>query len=351
MRTLQALVLGRQAVLVRPAPVLVGRALLGGLLGFVLAATQPASPADTTPHVRRGHDELVNYAESQLRPGLRHSTEAAHVLVISDSPSGRADAAMAGNFETVYRNVQTILKAPSTASAPKAAKVRAYLFQTEAQYKSFEQYANPRVAGRTAGMYFPGSGILAFHLEMISEPWLRHVMLHECTHAFLDHGIRGWEHDMPTWLGEGLAEYIGLSLVSGGRIQVGVFTTKTRHESTIGILPSDAYEQLTRGRRAVRRTLKLDTLLKGDPYSFQSEDATKEFYAGCWLLVCYLRDGHEGWSENQFPTLIMEIGAGHSDKETLETIYGVKAQEMEAGFHQYVKDFKLVRGFSPPDKD
>jgi hypothetical protein len=281
------------------------------------------------------------------------STDGDHVLVISDSQFGRADAAMASNFEAVYRILQTILHTPPEPVAPDATKVRAYLFQDAKQYKDFEKYADPRAAGRTAGMYFSGYGILAFHLETYSQPWVRHVMLHECTHAFLDQRIRLTEHPIPVWLQEGLAEYIGLSLVSGGQIHTGVFTTKTRHESFQGtlIIPSEASEQLSRGRKAVRKKLPLGTLLTTDPNSIEGQGPLQDYYAACWLLVNYLHDGRQGWSENQFPTLVREIGAGHSDHETLETVYGVTAQELEAGFNRYIKDFKLVHGSSAPDED
>jgi len=354
MRTLQAIVSLRRTVLVRQAQALVGRVFFGALFGLVLAATQPVFRADTTPqYVPRGRGELVQYAESLLHPRLRRSTDGHHVLVVSDAQSGRADAAMAANFEAVYRVLQTILRAPSDSDTPDATKVRAYLFQSADQYKSFEKYADPRAAGRTSGMYFTGYGILAFHLEMYSQPWVRHVMLHECTHAFLDQRIRLTEHNIPIWLQEGLAEYIGLSLVSGGQIHVGVFTTKTRHESFEGtfIIPSEASEQLSRGRKALRRKLPLETLLTTEPASVEGQDRLQDYYAACWLLVSYLRDGRQEWSMNQFPALVREVGAGHSDRETLETVYGVTGEELEAGLHRYIKDLKLVRGSSAPDED
>ena len=119
-------------------PSLFGGVLFGGLLGLVLAATQPVSGADTAPHhVPRTRGELVQYADSLLHPRFLRSTDGDHVLVISDSQFGRADAAMASNFEAVYRVLQTILHTPPDPAAPDATKVRAYLFQDAKQYKDF----------------------------------------------------------------------------------------------------------------------------------------------------------------------------------------------------------------------
>jgi len=320
--------------------------------GLVLAAAASVSIGYAAP-VPRTRGELIHHADGLLQPQYVRSTDGDHVLVISDSRSGRADAAMASNFEAVYRVLQTVLHAPPDQAAPDSGKVRAYLFQAESQYRAFEKYADPRAAGRSAGMYFTGYGILAFHLESYSQPWVRHVMLHECTHAFLDQRIRLTKHPIPVWLQEGLAEYIGLSLVSEGQIHVGVFTTKTRHDSFQGmlIIPSDASEQLSRGRKAVRKKLPLGVLLTTDPDSIEGQGPLLDYYAACWLLVNYLHDGRQGWAENQFPALVREIGAGHSDREALETVYGVTADELEAGLIRYTKDFKLVRGWSAPDED
>ena len=89
------------------------------------------------------------------------------------------------------------------------------------------------------------------------------------------------------------------------------------------------------------------TVVAGKPASIEREGPQREFYASCWLLVDYLREGRQGWSENEFPTLVREIGAGHSDRETLETVYRMSAMEIENGLRQHIKDFKLLRGAPP----
>jgi len=272
------------------------------------------------------------------------------VVVVSDSPYGRADVAMATNFEAVYNALETLLGASleSARASLDDARVTAYLFQDKQQYERFATYADPRAAERSAGMYFSGFGILAFYLEAYSQPYVRHVMLHECTHAFLDQRIRLTRRPVPDWLQEGLAEYVGLSNVTEGEIRIGVFTAKTRHDSFEGLLitRSEASEQLSRARHAVRHKLTLDRILSTDPMRVADKDDLSEYYATCWLFVSWLRDGRDGWATHQFPTLVREIGAGHSDRETLEMVYGISVKEMEPAVIQHIKDFKLVHGWT-----
>jgi len=320
---------------------------------LLLALTQPRAGTTQTPQpVSRARDQLVRYAEGLLDPRHRRATEGNHVVVVTDSPFPETEVAMARNFEAVFRVLQNILRVPDAGgSLDESLKVRAYLFKTQQQYESFAKYAEPRAAGRTAGMYFSGFGILAFHLESYTQPWLRHVMLHECTHAFLDRRVQLTDRFFPSWLNEGLAEYIGLSDVSNGQVHVGVFTTKTRHESFEGtlIVRSQAADQLSAARRAIRHELTLDELLTIDPTSIADDDRLQEYYAASWLFVDLLRSGRPTWPEQQFPALVREIGAGHSDRETLETVYGLSAKDLETGLARHIKNYKLVRGWSAPE--
>lgn len=339
-----------QVVRIRIAAVAFGSASLAVLVALT---TGTLSAGPTPEFVPRTRDDIVQYAEKLLAPQFRRASISDHIVVTSDCHFARADVVMARNFEAVYKVLQTILRVSPGSQVSDANKVHAYLFQSKEQYEKFERFAGSPSSNKSSGMYFTGYGILAFHLEMYTQPWVRHVMLHECTHAFLDQRVRLTDHRIPTWLQEGLAEYIGLSDVSEGQIHVGVFTTKTRHESYEGtiIARSEASDQLSRAQHALRRTLDLDTLLTTEPLSLETLKSLQEYYASCWLLVDYLRGSHKGWSQDQFPTLVREIGAGHSDRETLETVYGLTAKELETGLSQHVKNLKLVRGTSAPVED
>src|SRR5215475_11743301 len=224
--------------------------------------TEAEAPSGKVPAApNRSRENLIRYAEGLLDPRRAHTSRSEQVVVTSDSPYGRADVAMARNFEAVYQVLITVLHVPpqTEEGGGDDDRVHAYLFQNKKQYEAFAKYADPRAVGRSDGMYFPGFGILAFPLESYTQPHIRHVMLHECTHAFLDQRIRLTPNRIPTWLQEGLADYIGLSVVDEGEVHIGVFTSKTKYDSFEGmlILKSEASEQLARARRAVRHKLTL----------------------------------------------------------------------------------------------
>src|SRR5262249_52157890 len=132
---------------------------------------------------------------------------------------------------------------------------------------------------------------------------------------------------------------------------IGVFTTRTKYDSYEGMLifKSEASEQLSRARRAVKHKLTLSALLSVEPNTIDDQDRRAEYYALCWLLVDWLRGGRQGWADIQFPALVREIGAGHSDSETLETVYGMSVKDMETALIRHIKDFKLVHGWWAPE--
>ncbi len=324
------------------------------VLSFVFAAALLApgnvtSGAGATPESKvDSRKELIAYAESLLARESRNAFSTENFDVVSDSREGTAAGILARNFEAVFHVLGTIVPAAPGAGSTEPGKVLAYLFSSHEQYEQFATFAEGRKHARSSGVYFEGYGILAFHLEMYTQPSVRTVMIHECVHAYLDRRLRSTEQRIPSWLGEGLAEYIALSEVKDGRIRIGSYPAKTRYEnpSVTRVLPSLADGRLKDARRAARHrpeSLSFEYLLNADARSIEAEDRNLEFYGLAWLLVDYLRHGQPAWSEKEFPRLAAEIGAGHASVAALESVYPMTAVELERGFAQHVKEFKLPR--------
>ena len=228
-------------------------------LAFSLSALPAAGgrehgAAATAPSSQRTRDELARHAESLLVKEQRSTYSTANFEVVSDSRVSSAALILAGNLESIFNVLGTMLPARPRDGAAAPGKVRAYLFQSDAQYRAFDAFARGGSPGRSSGMYLQGYGVLALHLELYVQPVVRAVMIHECVHAYLDRRFRTAAVPFPRWLGEGLAQYVALSDVKDGRIRVGSFPAKTRFETpaVTRVLDSIAADNLSAARRAVR---------------------------------------------------------------------------------------------------
>ncbi len=120
-----------------------------------------------------------------------------------------------------------------------------------------------------AGIYVPGEAehFVAVRTDTHGEnPY--EIVYHEYTHALLHLNFR----DLPVWLDEGIAEYLG--------------NTEIREKSVlIGKIDSYHLRELHENK-----LIPIDTLLQVDhnsPY-YNEQDRTSLFYAESWVLVHYL---------------------------------------------------------------
>ncbi len=318
--------------------------LVAALLGPPATGAADAQDAPAP----RGRDALIRYAESLLVRDYRREYTTEDFDVVSDSPDGAAASILAANFEAVFHVLGSLLPLPPGSEPERGGRISAYLFQSRRQYERFEAFVQNGQKGRSSGMYFAGYGILAFHLEMYVQPAVRTVMLHECVHAYVDRRLRARSDRFPSCLDEGLAEYVALSEVEDGRIKVGSYAAKMRYDTPYGKrkLPTIAAERLSAARRAARwrkGELSLDYLFRTTVTGIGNEDRAGEYYAACWLLVDYLRHGRPDGPERRFPEMLARVEAGQPAVEVMESVYGLPASDLERGFREYVKDFKLPR--------
>lgn len=320
--------------------------ILAGALSGVPAGEISGEPA-TAPaaSAAQRRERLSRFADGLLDARFRHEAVTGSFEVLSDSPEGTAASILAGNLEAVFAELESILTRVEGATPPAPGKVRAYLFASKRQYEALERAVSDRGGGRSAGMYFPDLGVLAFHSDVHSQPFARTVMIHECVHAYVDVRMRAAGHRLPAALEEGLAEYVGLSEVKRGRIRLGTYAAKTRYENPrqTRVLASIAASRLEEGRRAVRRREEMRSfasLFEAQPTS-QGEGKVDDFYGVSWLLVDYLRHGDAEWKRLAFPKFLARVAAGEPPLPTLVDAYARPVAELERGFRAHVEAFEL----------
>jgi len=192
-----------------------------------------------------------------------------------------------------------------------------------------------------AGMY-SSLGVLLFHLELPSSETVRHVQLHETTHAFAHRHLVRRGVQWPTWLAEGLAEYVGNSDVEEGRLKPGSHKPYVVYHSG---------ESAWRGRSStsvdaatVKAAIKNGTsvpiakLLVTNGSQFYGT-SWQLYYTESWLFVHFLRHGQPGWSEAQFPAFLLYASEGFPVDDAVRQVYGMDGEALETAFRTYVAKF------------
>jgi TPR repeat protein len=124
-----------------------------------------------------------------------------------------------------------------------------------------------------------------------------HVIYHEYVHLIVNLNFAR----MPVWLGEGLAEYWGDTVVEGGRVSKG--------------LPIEGHLFLLRERAL----LPIETLLAVEPGSphYTEDNKASIFYAQSWALVHYLFFGAEGAAQGSLDRLAAALKQGADPREAM----------------------------------
>jgi len=168
--------------------------------------------------------------------------------------------------------------------------------------------------------------------------------VHEASHAYSDHHLRAPGVSLPTWLEEGMAQYMANSEIKKGKLVPGR-TLKRRfvlnhYRSGAHAAATSAGWDLARVKRAIstEKTLPLALLLESDELTFYAEESPL-YYATGWLLVHFLRHGEDDWQDTKFPELMLYMVEGYSSTTAIESIYGRSIADLEEEFLDYVKHF------------
>lgn len=154
-----------------------------------------------------------------------------------------------------------------------------------------------------AGMYQQGFEKHYVILQLDAEgnnPY--HALYHEYTHALIHLNFT----NVPTWLDEGLAEYLGNAIIGDKESRVGV------------IDPGNLYVLQQ------NRPLPIETLLAVDQHSpyYNESNRVSIFYAESWALVHYLMLSPESRQKNLLSQFIAAWDAGHDQLAAARQTFG-----------------------------
>jgi hypothetical protein len=142
---------------------------------------------------------------------------------------------------------------------------------------------------------------------------------------------------------EGLAEYLANSEIRDGELIPG---RTLKHRA--GLLraggfyrvKTDAAWSLDEVKKAVRtaEAPAIEELAVAETEVFYGEE-TSLHYSLSWLLVHFLRHGEPGWTDEEFPTLVLYLVEGFPPAEAIEAVYRVPPAELNPPFREYLKKF------------
>lgn len=247
-------------------------------------------------------------------------------------------ARLAGNLEATF-NVLDGLLGDALGAHPVTHRVVAVMYGNKRKYDDLVS----RVQGFewSSGFYSP-VGMLAFHMEMPSNEALLSMMLHETTHAYLDRYIARPCVQLPRWLNEGYAEYVGNSHIKKGELVPGKLRRTELYRVAGGAVFGSSGDRLSvdEVKKALRngKAPTLTEIVSADREKFYSDEVRNLSCPMSWLLVHFLHHGGKDWARTRFPSLMLYVAEGYPASEVLTRFYGDGAT-LENEFREYVLNF------------
>jgi len=283
---------------------------------------------------------LASLAEPLLDASHRHRADSARFVVISDAPEAGTTETLARNLEAVFNLLDQTFQL-DLPPYPDHYKLVVYVYWKSASLSALVSQVG---AAEWANGFYAAPGFLAFHLETDDVDDLLGLMVHEVVHAYMDRYLDRPGFRPPPWLSEGFASYFGKSEIHKGHLVLG---SVREGRYVLDQRLRGAYRRKTQTgwtlddvRRAVRKgeVATPADLLAMNRTTFYGEDISIH-YALSWLLVHFLRHGEPGWSDKQFPTLLLYLTEGYPVAAALETVYGLSPQDLNQPFQEYVRTF------------
>jgi hypothetical protein len=166
--------------------------------------------------------------------------------------------------------------------------------------------------------------------------------VHETTHAFVDRYLVRRGVQLPTWLAEGLGEYVGNSDVKGGLLKPGSHKAYAIHHAGAFAWRdrSTSWVDAETVKIAVKNgtSIRLSKLLGTSASRFYGKDI-QLYYSQSWLLVHFLRHGRPGWSETQFPAFLLYAAEGFPIEDAVTQVYALEGEALEKAYRDYVLKF------------
>jgi tetratricopeptide (TPR) repeat protein len=195
------------------------------------------------------------------------------------------------------------------------------VFRNDEAYRPFKPVYQGRPADVTG--YFHSSGDTGY-ITLAAGQGERNpyaVIFHEYVHALTSESAGAVSTPLPTWLGEGLAEYFSAFEVAGGGKKVRLGGAVISH---------------TRLLRE-REPLPLKTLLAVDQSSpfYLEADKKNLFYAESWALTHYLLHGAAGKRRSQFRRFITALAQGEPADASFTRAFQIDFATLERELRAY----------------
>ena len=298
-------------------------------LGFL---TYRSADAET---LREKH---LRWGEHFLLPDAQHTASTPHFVVTTDSPHAKTAQNVAQNLEATFALIERFL-APAKKPIEMKEAVAVYAFRSGASFDGFREQvgASPSMAG-----LFLESGVMAFSLDAAAVEPLVATMIHEATHAYLAELCRPGRIQLPLWLEEGFATYVGNSELRRDELILGSRTgSATYHANgwSYGVRSNAKIGgKLVRSAQKKKSAIAIGALMRADPDAFYGERASL-YYSQAWILVHFLIHGQPGWDTQRFPALIQRVIEGQPAADAVRIVYGLQGKELSDAYFDYVSSF------------
>jgi hypothetical protein len=288
---------------------------------------------------RKLADRTAAQAEALLKQSQRVTAADDWFEVVTDFGGQKQADALLQNAGATYAALYKLL-GERIPPRPREDRIRIYVFETRAQYQAFVAESAPFEG--TDGVY-SAAGIVATHTQHRSTGYFILVLLHETTHAFMDRHVTRAGVQLPRWLDEGLAEYVGMSDIKDRKIVPGGHAKRQELIAVNGVPALWETESKVRAEQAKRaqrqkKALTLQELASAGPETFYGKDYDLYYNQG-WLAVHFLRHGRPEWADGAFPKFLLYAAEGYPADAALRAAYGSGASDLEAAYQRYVKSF------------
>jgi hypothetical protein len=288
---------------------------------------------------RKLADRTAAQAEALLKPGQRVTAADEWFEVVTDYGGQKQADTLLHNAGATYAALYKLL-GERIPPRPREDRIRIYVFETASQYRAFVAESAPFEG--SDGVY-SAAGIVATHAQHRSTGYFILVLLHETTHAFMDRHVTRAGVQLPRWLDEGLAEYVGMSDIKDRKIVPGGHAKRQELiavNGMPGLWQTESKVRADQAKRAQRqkKALTLEELVSAGPETFYGKDYDL-YYSQGWLAVHFLRHGRPEWADGAFPKFLLYAAEGYPADQALRTAYGSDASELEAAYQRYVTSF------------
>lgn len=239
------------------------------------------------------------------------------VVYTNVDSEGTAEA-LARNLEAGFNFLHDLF---GLTPQPEPYRVQVFLFSRRNDFFALTQRLG---VWESAEAFYSAVGMIAMHVEMVSNDAFLETLLHEATHAYMDRHIVRPGLTLPRWFSEGIAEYVGASKIDKGQVIPGRIQRRSMYRGPWGQFSgkSTTQIQLEAIRDEMRGTARppVDALLEHGPEAFYGKKAV-ENYLFSWMLIHFLRHGVED-GETKFRDLLLFVAEGVPAERALESIYG-----------------------------